>query len=309
MARLFSSLKIYLVDLWKRCFVKEYLVKAEGASTAMHDFRKCPECGKHVRSLNVDWGMLRCKCKHVLLKGGKYIDKKERSFKFERPLYSKPVAILKLLLIVDVIVVLCIARVRHVPSMYSGDTALYFSLIFGIAACFSCVVVFNWIEKQFKNEFFELITSFCIVFPVAYLILLAIFPIGGFYIAPFWTKIPTQQEVYEKQISNLEKMPWAMERYEYAVKIVANPRVDVSREFMNAAAGNFARLMHKHHDAILPNSVLEQEFYELYHKYLESLHPDDQKSQCRFDSWNLATARTMKLYPEVWAVCKQIDMQ
>ncbi|MFA5986381.1 MAG: hypothetical protein WC819_03475 [Parcubacteria group bacterium] len=307
MAQLVSSLKNYVVDLWRRCFAKEYLVKAEGNSEAMHDFRRCPRCGKHIKSIDLEWNEDKCKkCKSIILKDGIYLDKKERSFRLAKPLYSKIGAMLLLLWIVNLIAVMCIFRVRHVPSMYAGvSPSSYFMLMYFFAVLSCCMFV---VRKLNNLEFIGFIVPFCGVFCGAGLIFLAMFPIRGFYITPFWTTIPTQQAVYDEQVSTLGKMPLTTERYEYALKIAENPKVIVQQELINVATSNFAGLMNSHPDAVHrfnPGSIRERQFYELYRNYLESLHKDDREIQCNTDSWNLATAQTMQQYPDVWEMCKQ----
>ena len=120
MTQRLSSFYLYLVDLWRRCFAKEYWVKAGGNSETKHDFRICPECGVRVISLNPCWRVERCEneaCIAILHKKGEYI-RKERQFHLEKPLYSTFFAGLYIIISVCALTCLAILRLRIVPDGY-----------------------------------------------------------------------------------------------------------------------------------------------------------------------------------------------
>lgn len=313
MTRIIGSLKSYLVDLWKRCFAKEYLVKAEGESTAMHDFRKCADCDARTKSLHTE-GRSYCKeCGAFLCVDGKYLDTKKRTFVLKRPLYGKLNLSIKAICFLNFIAVVSVFRIRQVFIGYEADLIGYplysvFLIALIISSGYYMVMCIGtrtaWLSALFSLYIAAYLTGSCML-----VLFMAVRPIkNGYHIAPFWVAMPMQQEVHEKQLRDLNAMPTSVDRFSYAANNVANPMIDLQKEFMGAVAADFGGMMKAHPGAYLRlkvGSSEEAEFYSLYGTYLMFLDSEARKAQCEKDPWHLATGLTAARFPETWKACVQ----
>ena len=321
MAQLISSLKKYLIGLFKRIYKrKEYLVKAEGNSPIEHNFRECPNCHARVSSLDPIRREQKCSCGQILHRKGKYEDEK-RIFILQRPLYGKLFSITLTIFLLCIFFNILIFRILPVPNGYikpdldmvvgmgTGMVLFIAGFILFMAADSLEIIVGKpilWIPKPVV-----FIVALLIPFSLWFLLFsLQIDQIKGYSAVPFWTDIPTQQEVYDSQKQEVDQMKPTAERYYVAKKYSANPQIDLMEELLLVAENDFPGLMKKYDidaKSLKRGSDEEARLYKSYLSYLNFLQAMDMhafQNQCIADPWNMLTAGVANSYPEVAATCR-----
>ncbi|EKE22140.1 MAG: hypothetical protein ACD_7C00039G0002 [uncultured bacterium] len=319
MAQLFSSLKNYFVDLFKRIYSrKKYLVKAEGNSPNEHNFRMCPKCSKHIASLYPHWSEQKCsKCGQILHKEGTYEDGK-RIFTLQRPLYDKLCGILLIVFFLSILFCILFFSIMPVPDGYvkSGlDTMAWIGIVAVLLA--SSFVFFmdgnlinSIISRGIPLEFATFIIFIPYVILYGAILILGMYEIKGYSAVPFWTDIPTQQEVYDSQKQEVDQMKPTVDRYYAAKKYSANPQINLTEELLLVAENDFPGLMNKYvvdAKSFKRGSDDEARLYKAYLSYLNFLQAMDMhefQNQCIADPWNMLTAGVANSYPEIGAVCR-----
>jgi hypothetical protein len=323
-----SSFYLYLVDLWRRCFAKEYWVEAEktekmsdGDKVAKHNFRECPLCSHRVFSLDMKEEEERCGkrfsnggiCNKILHRKGEYVDGRGRKFILRKSLYSKRFAVIQCLWIVGIITGITVFRVKAVPAEYGASnlTALLW---------IAWIMLYVWLpsflyvlSKSISSRFvkksatpFGLLLLFVFGLMPTPLLILGTTSLSGYIVVPFWENIPTQEQIYDQQYAVLKAMPLDYKRFGFAQEIAQNPRVNLSKEFVQIAKEDFVGLMKVYNSQAFYlgyGSPEMQEFYLLYQVYLESLETEDLFYQCQFDPWNLSSGLAIQAYPQTWEVC------
>lgn len=318
MAQWLSSFYFYVVDLLRRCFAESYLVKAEGNSPIEHDFRRCWKCGNFITSLSVQCEEQRCrKCKTILHKNGKYLFVK-KVFILRRSLHSKLFALTQLFFLLYVVAGLSVFRIKSIPEGYDYPdlhTLLWLVFILGLWMLawplFAKIKIFSDLFKRdnFVAEILKTIIIFSIIIVMLFLLELGIDTPFKKAAIPFWTRIPSQEQIYQQQYEELKNMPLDVKRFSFALTIAKNPLVNLQKEYSQIAENDFAGMMKDQRNNLNrfapKGSQKLQEFYGYYRSHLATLNEDALKEQCEHDPWNLATNESLRLYSETWDRCQQ----
>lgn len=322
-----SSFYFYLVDLWRRCFGMEYWLEAEktkdmkaGDEVATHNFRACSKCGKYINSLDVTKEEERCEHKHngkkcgaILHRKGIYIDAQGRKFVLQKSLHLKLFAVLQCLSVAGIVINISVFRVKIAPAEYEASDPIVLLWIlwatWSIWVPYFLYVLFASISSNSGNKNAKLVgLGIFLVFGMLpfFLVILSTTSLSGYIVVPFWEDIPIQEQIYDQQYDILKAMPLDYKRFSFAQEIAQNPRVNLSKEFVQIAKEDFVELVKVYSSRVFYlgyGSPEMQEFYGLYQNYLESLETEDLIYQCQFDPWNLASGLAVQTYPETWEVC------
>ncbi len=210
-----SSLINWLVDFWKRCFADKYLVKAEGKSPKIHDFRHCAECGNRVVFLD-PIGRTRCdgisndnegnlrRCKHILCENGHYRED-GKTFSLQNTLHNPRIS---LWTIVTIILMMCMVSVYHFVKIPYGFSVGQSNFLLWYIATFNLFAYLLYYVTRSVNNHMKFVPLLIIIFDPILVATLLFWAMPIKYstcaLSPRWLHVPTEQEWQQQQLAEIE---------------------------------------------------------------------------------------------------------